>query len=111
MARAFVIKKAINQQFYFILRDDNNEPILRASETYPAKDNCKKGIGSVRANAPNDGNYTRFNDVQGKPTFNLKAGNGETIGVAESYNSTQARENGIASVKQCAPNAPEIDET
>lgn len=110
MAKAFVIKTATNHQYYFYLRDDNNEPILRASETYTTKDNCKTGIASVRAHAPQDQYYTRFNDTQGKPTFNLKASNGKIIGVGESYNSVQGRENGIAQVKQCAPVAPIIDE-
>ena len=109
MARAFVIRTAVNSEYYFILRDDNNEPILRASETYTTKDNCKKGIASVKVHAPDDKNYTRFNDAQGNPTFTLKAANGETIGVGESYNSVAGRENGITQVKQCAPDAPIVD--
>jgi uncharacterized protein YegP (UPF0339 family) len=110
MARAFVIKNATNNEFYFILRDDNNEIILRASETYKTKDSCKTGIASVRIHAPEDKYYTRFDDSQGRPTFHLKASNGKIIGVGESYSSTGARDKGIENVKQCAPAAPEIDE-
>ena len=38
--------------------------------------------------------------------FNLKAGNGEVIGTSEVYNSRASLENGIASVKKNAPEAP-----
>ena len=38
-------------------------------------------------------------------SFNLKAGNGETIGVSERYSSEDAALNGIESVKKSAPEA------
>ncbi|MCA1261463.1 YegP family protein [Nitratireductor aquimarinus] len=37
--------------------------------------------------------------------FNLKASNGQVIGTSESYSSENARENGIQSVKNNAPDA------
>ena len=43
--------------------------------------------------------------------FNLKAINGQVIGTSESYNSSAACENGIASVKKNAPDAKVADLT
>ena len=43
--------------------------------------------------------------------FNLKAGNGEVIGTSEVYNSRASLENGIASVKKNAPEAPVENQT
>ena len=43
--------------------------------------------------------------------FNLKAGNGEVIGTSEVYNSRAPLENGIASVKKNAPEAPVENQT
>ncbi len=47
--------------------------------------------------------------ASGQFHFNLKAGNGETIGKSEMYSSTSAMENGIASVKKNAPDAPVVE--
>ncbi|NNL36188.1 MAG: YegP family protein, partial [Silicimonas sp.] len=46
-----------------------------------------------------------------KARFNLKAGNGQIIGVSETYESTKARDNGIASVAKNAPGAKVDDQT
>ena len=43
--------------------------------------------------------------------FNLKAGNGETIAVSETYASAAACKNGIASVQKNAPAAAVEDQT
>lgn len=45
------------------------------------------------------------------PYFVLKAGNGEVIGQSETYSSDAACENGIESVKKCAPVANIEDQT
>ena len=43
--------------------------------------------------------------TNGKPYFVLKAGNHEVIGTSEMYESEAARDNGINSVKNNAPEA------
>ena len=106
----FEIFKGSNSQFYFRLKSGNGEIIL-ASEGYTTKANCENGVNSVRNNAETDANYTRFNDQAGKPRFNLKAANHEIIGASQGYSSTQARDNGIESVKSHAPNAGTVDLT
>jgi uncharacterized protein YegP (UPF0339 family) len=45
----------------------------------------------------------------GKPRFNLKAGNGQVIGVSEVYESDSACSNGIESVMKNAPDAPVVE--
>ena len=47
MAERFEIKKAANDQFYFVLIAPNNEVIAK-SEMYATKDACKNGIESVK---------------------------------------------------------------
>ncbi|RRA03737.1 YegP family protein [Burkholderia cepacia] len=47
----------------------------------------------------------------GQFMFNLKAGNHEIIGTSELYKAEASRENGIASVKQNAPDAALDDQS
>lgn len=50
MAGKFVIKKASNGQYYFLLKAGNGETIAQ-SEMYTSKSGAKNGIESVKANA------------------------------------------------------------
>jgi uncharacterized protein YegP (UPF0339 family) len=110
MAGKFVLKKSSNGQYYFRLQAGNGEPLLR-SEMYSAKSGAQNGIESVRKNAPLDERYERKTAANGQPMFNLKAANHEIIGTSETYSSTAARENGIASVKTNAPGAVVDDQS
>jgi uncharacterized protein len=106
----FVISKRLNGEFQFNLKAGNGQTIL-ASEGYSAKSNCESGIESVRTNSQDDARYDRRESANGKPYFNLKAGNGQIIGNSEMYESEAARESGIASVKANAPDATVEDQT
>ncbi|WP_300596389.1 YegP family protein [Niabella sp.] len=106
----FVITKRKNGEFQFNLKAGNGQVIL-TSEGYTTKAACENGIASVQKNAPDDGHYERKTSSNGKPFFNLKAGNGQVIGQSELYESEAARENGIESVKKNAPDADTVDET
>ncbi len=106
----FVISTQKNGEFQFNLQAGNGQIIL-ASEGYGTRAACENGIDSVKKNAPDDGRYERKTTTNGKPYFNLKAGNGQIIGTSEHYESEAARENGIASVKKNAPDATIADET
>lgn len=110
MAGKFILKKSTNGQFFFRLQASNGEPLLR-SETYANKSGAQNGIDSVKKNAPLDERYERKTASNGQPMFNLKAANHEIIGTSETYSSTAARENGIASVKANAPSATVDDQT
>jgi hypothetical protein len=94
----FQIFKGKDDKFYFRLRAKNGEPIL-ASEAYEAKSGAKGGIASVQTNAPHDERYECKTSSNNKHYFVLNAANGEPIGKSERYNSADAMENGIESVK------------
>lgn len=106
----FEIKNSTNDKFYFNLKAGNGEPIL-TSQMYVSKQGCENGIASVKVHAPENGNYERKIATNGKYFFVLKATNGETIGKSEMYNSAQARDHGITSVKANAPIAETHDLT
>lgn len=86
----------------FRLTAKNGQAIL-ASQGYKSKDTCKKGIASVRTNAPNDDRYERAVASNGQHRFVLKAANSKTIGTSELYKTEAARDKGIESVKKNGP--------
>lgn len=106
----FVITKRSNGEFQFNLKAGNGQAIL-SSEGYSTKPNCENGIESVRKNSQDDSKYDRKTSSNGKAYFNLKATNGQIIGTSEMYESESARDNGIASVKNNAPDATVDDQT
>ncbi|NNF92573.1 MAG: YegP family protein [Boseongicola sp.] len=110
MAGKFEIYKDKAGEYRFRLKAGNGQTIL-ASEGYKAKASCTNGIESVRKNSQTDGRFDRTETKTGKARFNLKAGNGQVIGVSETYESTKARDNGIASVAKNAPGAKVDDQT
>jgi len=104
----FEITKRKNGEFQFNLKAGNGQIIL-TSEGYVEKSSCKNGIESVKKNSQVDARFERLESKNGKPYFNLKATNGQVIGVSEMYESTASRENGIESVKKNAPGADVVD--
>jgi len=99
MSGWYLLEKAKNGQFKFVLKAGNGETILQ-SELYKAKASAENGIASVQNNCANDNRYDRKTAKNGKPYFNLKAANGQIIGTSEMYSSEAACENGITSVKK-----------
>ena len=110
MAGKFEIFEDKKGEFRFRLKSSNGQIIL-ASEGYKAKSGCTNGIESVQKNAPDDGRYERKETKSGKQMFNLIAGNNQVIGTSESYESVAARDKGIESVKNNAPDAKVVDLT
>jgi len=104
MAGKFEIYTDKAGEFRFRLKASNGQAIL-ASEGYKAKAGCTNGIESVKKNAPNDANYERKETSSGKHKFNLKSTNSQIIGTSQSYETTAARDSGIESVKNNAPDA------
>lgn len=109
MASKYVLTRS-GSQFHFVLKAGNGETILN-SERYTTKSGALGGIDSVKQNSPIDARYIRKNATNGRPMFNLKAGNGEIIGTSETYSTESAREGGIASVKSNGPSATTDDQT
>ena len=106
----FVITKRTNGEFQFNLKAGNGQTIL-TSEGYTTKAACLNGIESVKTNSKDESKFDKLESKSGKPYFNLKASNGQIIGSSEMYESTSARDNGIASVKTNAPDATTDDQT
>ncbi len=110
MAGSFDLDKNDKGQYHFALKAGNGEIILR-SEQYESKAAAQNGIASVQKNAASDDRYDRKVAANGKPYFNLKAGNHQIIGTSQMYASEASRDNGIASVKTNGPTAPVKDHT
>ncbi|MCC9017422.1 YegP family protein [Flavobacterium lipolyticum] len=106
----FVITKRTNGEFQFNLRAGNGQVIL-TSEGYTTKAACLNGVESVRINSQDDSRFDRRESSNGRPYFNLRASNGQIIGSSEMYETTSARDSGIASVKVNAPDAIIDDQT
>lgn len=104
----FYIDKDTRNEFRYILKDGNNEVILRDSEGHSTKSACQTSIASVKVNAPIDARYNRL-DNSPHYSFTLKGANGERIGVSETYVTQYNRERGIENVKRDAPGASTVD--
>lgn len=105
----FVIKKSVNDQFYFNLWSAGEEIILK-SEMYTTKQNCKNGIESVKSNSSEDKNFEKKTSENSKYFFVLKSSsNGQTIGMSNLYASSSDRDNAIKEVKRDAPIAETED--
>lgn len=114
----FVFKKT-NTGVKFDLVAGNHE-IIATSEVYKTESSCKKGIASVRRNAPiaNIEDKTEepvvtarcpkfevYADKGGEFRFRLKATNGQIIAVSEGYTSKSSCLNGIESVRKNSADA------
>ena len=106
----FQIFLGADDQFYFRLISINGEIIL-SSEGYTARESCRNGIDSVKANSPLDGRYQRKTTANGQYYFILIAANDQPIGKSETYTTERARDNGIEAVKKTALEAGVEDTT
>jgi uncharacterized protein len=95
----FILKLTTDERFHFNLTARNGQVIL-TSQTYTTKAAALQGISSVQTNSPHDEMYSRYPSTNDQYYFNLKANNGQVIGTSEMYNSVDARDNGIESVRQ-----------
>lgn len=98
MSGWYEISQSSDQQYRFVLKAGNGEVILN-SELYKAKASAVNGIESVQKNSADDSRFERLTAKNGKPYFNLKAANHQTIGSSQFYASEQSRDKGIESVK------------
>ena len=112
----FVIRR-VATGFKFDLRADNGEEIL-SSEVYSGRDKCRKGIESVRRNAPGcpmeevsegealpNPKFQIFRDKAGEYRFRLRARNGEVIAASQGYSTRSACLAGLECVKNTAHEA------
>lgn len=120
----FVISKAKNEEYTFVLKATNGQIILEAGETFSSLSNCKNSIESVKKNALahvedqtvegyetlTHPKYEMYIDKAGEYRWRLKARNGEPIGKSEGYKAKASAVNGIESVGKNAPEAEVIIE-
>lgn len=119
----FVIRNVASGR-KFDLRAGNGETIL-TSEVYTTLAACRKGVESVRKNAPAAGvenqteenfvprshpKFEMYEDKSGQFRFRLKARNGQIIAVSEGYAAKAGCLNGIDSVKRNAADAEVTEE-
>ena len=117
----FVIRQT-ETGYKFDLKASNGETIA-TSEIYTTEAACIKGAESV-AKCAASANYADltlggqevshpkfelYQDRAGQFRFRLKARNGEIIATSEGYTTKAACENGIASVRKNAPDAPVVE--
>lgn len=114
----FVIR-TVNSGLKFDLYAANGQSIL-TSEVYTTEHACRKGMESVRKNAPiakledltdpdrkqlTNPKFELYMDKAGFYRFRLKARNGEIIAVSEIYSAKVGCLNGIESVRKNAADA------
>ncbi len=114
----FVIR-TVDSGIKFDLKAANGQTIL-TSEVYTTEAACRKGIESVRRNAPKaktenqteqgwkaltNPKFELYLDKAGFFRFRLKARNGQIIAVSEPYSAKAGCLNGIESVKKNAADA------
>ncbi|MBQ3141257.1 MAG: YegP family protein [Clostridia bacterium] len=114
----FVIKE-VASGVKFDLKAGNGQ-VIATSEVYTTEAACKKGIESVKANAPvanvedqtvenfekvTHPKFEMYEDKGGEFRFRLKARNGEVIAVSEGYTTKASCANGIESVQKNAADA------
>lgn len=111
--------RTVNSGLKFDLYAANGQSIL-TSEVYTTEHACRKGIESVRKNAPSakledqtesdfqkltNPKFELYQDKHGTYRFRLKARNGEIIAVSEIYIAKAGCLNGIESVRRNAADA------
>lgn len=102
MAGWYELSKNDKGQYSFVLKATNAQVILR-SEQYESKASAQNGISSVQKNSPVDEHYELKAASDGRPYFNLRAGNAQVIGTSQMYSSEASRAAGVESVKANGP--------
>jgi uncharacterized protein YegP (UPF0339 family) len=113
----FVIRR-VDSGIKFDLRAANGETVA-TSEVYETLAACRRGIESVRKNAPkanlqdltgekvriSNPKFEIFADKSGNYRFRLRSRNGAIIAASESYSTKAACISGVESVRRNAPDA------
>lgn len=112
----FVFKKTATGVKFDLVA--GNHEVIATSEVYKSEPSCRKGIASVRRNAPianlqdmteepvikvSCPKFEVYVDKGGEYRFRLKATNGQIIAVSEGYAAKAGCMNGIESVRKTPP--------
>ena len=103
----------------------NNGQVIAASQVYKTFETCKKGINSIKKNAPiakiedqtvegfkveKNPKWEIYTDKAGEFRFRLKARNGQIICAGEGYKQMSGLKNGMESIIKNAPDAEIVKE-
>jgi uncharacterized protein YegP (UPF0339 family) len=103
----------------------NNGQVVATSQVYKTFETCKKGINSIKKNAPiakiedqtvegyaveKNPKWEIYTDKAGEFRFRLKARNGQIICSGEGYKQLSGCKNGIESIIKNAPDAEIVKE-
>ena len=110
MAGTFEIFKDASGEFRFRLKASNGQVVL-TSQGYSSKASVKNGVESVQKNGEDRSSFEAKTTESGKHRFNLRAKNGQVIGISQNYESAAARDNGIDAVGRAAKDAKVVDLT
>ena len=112
----FVIGETKSGGLKFNLKAGNGQ-VIATSQVYKSVNSCKKGINSVKVNAPiapvedqtvegyaelKNPKFEVYADKKGEFRFRLKARNGQIVAVGEGYTALKSCLNGIESVRKNA---------
>lgn len=103
MTGKFVISRSELEKYQYKLKAKNGQTIL-LGKGYNTIESCQKDINLVKMNLQVDGLLER-KIANNLFYFDVKNGNGKTIGTSGIYSSIFAREGGIQSVKKSASDA------
>jgi len=90
----FTIFKDVSGQWRFNFKNDEDKVVLK-SESYTTKQNCKKGIASVKLHGKDWQFYFPKSSVDGRYYFNIKSNNGEIIATSMLYQTKTIRDRAI----------------
>ena len=119
-----IVIRTVSSGIKFDLKATNGETVA-TSEVYTTEEACRRGIASIRRNAPvahvenrtEEGwataphpKFEMYQDKAGEFRFRLKARNGKVIAVSEGYKAKASCLSGIESVRKNAPDAQVVTE-
>lgn len=109
-ARYEITQRGSNQRYLVQLIDENGL-VLLTSQYREQQPMCKNEITWMRTAGTKDSMYDRVDDEDGAWYFVLHANDAHVLGTSPRFDSEEARERCIASVKAVAPSAEVVDTT
>ena len=103
------MKRTSNDTFYFVLKAENGEVLLRG-ELYATKAEAISGIDAVKINASIDTSYQTNKESGNDYIFILTDDKGNIIGISEPHTTLQSLERAKKAVKADAPYSVFIDQ-
>ena len=104
----FQVFRGFDGEYYFHLRANNGEIVLQ-SQPYTRRASAIDGTTSVRTNGTDATRYEIRDAANGEAYFVLKAGNGQIIGVSETYYSRSNAQRGADTVAQLIADGTIVD--